>query len=75
MSAEGRERTPTIYGRITHVGRVGTARVLRPVDADRDLARGRAQLLVQPAVRPDPHVLLGDLHLVRIICVYGVIRF
>lgn len=43
--------------------RVQTRRVLRPIDTYRNLARGRAQFLVQPAVRTYPHVVLGDFHL------------
>lgn len=56
---------PFHYGRTTHMCRVQGGRVLRPVDSDRNLARRRAQLLVQPAVRTDPHVLLCDFHLRR----------
>lgn len=47
----------------THMRGVRQGSVLRPVYTDRNLARRRAQLLVQPAVRPYPHIVLGDLHL------------
>lgn len=33
------------------------------VDADGDLSAGGTELLEESAVRPDPQVLLGDLHL------------
>lgn len=42
---------------------IGHGGVLRPVYSDWDLAGGRAELLVQPAVRPYPHVVLRYAHL------------
>lgn len=67
LLVESTEWIPTVhYRRTTHVCRVQTGRVLRPIDADRNLTRGRAQLLVQASVRPYPHVVLGDFHLHRI---------
>ena len=37
--------------------------ILRAINANRDLAGGGAQFLVQAAVSADPHVVLGDPHL------------
>lgn len=42
---------------------VGHGRVLRPVYADRNLASGRAEFLIQSAVRSYPHVVLCYAHL------------
>lgn len=36
---------------------------LGPVDPNGDVSTGGAQLLIEPGVRSDPEVLLGDLYL------------
>lgn len=41
----------------------GSSGVLSPVNADRNLTSRRAEFLVQPPVRSNPHVLFGDFHL------------
>lgn len=48
---------------ITYVRRIGYGSVLRPVYSNWYLASGRAEFLIQPAVRPYPHVFLCYTHL------------
>lgn len=63
MPAEGRERSPSLDRRVTHMRRVRIRGVLRAVNANGYFAGGGAQLLIQPTIGAYPHVVLGDAHL------------
>lgn len=63
MSAEGGEGSPSLDRRVTHMRGVRIRGVLGAVNANGYLAGGRAQLLVQPPIGANPHVVLGDAHL------------
>jgi len=47
----------------THMRGIGHGGVLRPVYPDRDFTSGRAELLIQSAVRSYPHVVFRYAHL------------
>jgi len=53
--------TTTTFEQVTYISILWS--ILRAINADRDLAGGGAQFLVQAAVSANPHVVLGDPHL------------